>query len=131
MLGAVQGQRVMRLAKLGLGHGFLQRRQVGLAHQSSDELALAPSFRDDFRESLFRTITALTGLGVTVLMTVDIVQSFMEFGLSPHITEFLADVLVLQRYFFLQPVIAGLGLVEFALAIGMLRTTAPASGPPR
>jgi len=43
----------------------------------------------------------------------------------------IVQVLVLQRYFFLQPVIAGLGLVEFALAIGMLRTTAPASGPPR
>jgi len=43
----------------------------------------------------------------------------------------VVQVLVLRRYFFLQPVIAGLGLVEFALAIGMLRTTAPASGPPR
>lgn len=73
-------------------------RRVAIDSLSEFELALTPSYREDFRESLFRTISALTGIGVTVLMTVDIVQSFTEFGLSPHITEFLADVLVLQRY---------------------------------
>ena len=55
-------------------------RRVAIDSLSEFELALAPSYRDDFRESLFRTISALTGLGVTVLMTVDIVQSFVEFG---------------------------------------------------
>jgi circadian clock protein KaiC len=73
-------------------------RRVAIDSLSELELALAPSFREDFRESLFRTITTLTGLGVTVLMTADIVQSFTELALSPHVTEFLADVLVLQRY---------------------------------
>jgi len=73
-------------------------RRVAIDSLSEFEIALMPSYRDDFRESLFRTISALTGIGVTVLMTIDIVQSFTEFGLSPHITEFLADVLVLQRY---------------------------------
>jgi len=29
------------------------------------EMALAPGFRADFRESLYRMITALTGVGVT------------------------------------------------------------------
>ena len=81
------------------------------------ELALAPSYRDDFRESLFRTTTALTGLGVTVLMTVDIVQSFTELGLSPHITEFLSDVLVLQRYVELE------GKLEKALAVVKMRNS--------
>jgi len=73
-------------------------RRLAIDSLSGFELALAPSHRDDIRESIFRTITALTGLGVTVLMTVDLVQSFVELALSPHITEFLADVLVLQRY---------------------------------
>ena len=91
--------------------------RVAIDSLSEFELALAPSFRDDFRESLFRTITALTGLGVTVLMTVDIVQSFMEFGLSPHITEFLADVLVLQRYIELE------GRLEKVLAVVKMRTS--------
>ena len=50
-------------------------------------------------------------------MTVDIVQSFTEFGLSPHITEFLADVLVLQRYVELD------GKLEKVLAVVKMRTS--------
>jgi circadian clock protein KaiC len=92
-------------------------RRVAIDSLSEFELALAPSYRDDFRESLFRTIRALTGLGVTVLMTVDIVQSFTELGLSPHITEFLADVLVLQRYVELD------GELEKVLAVVKMRTS--------
>ena len=34
------------------------------------ELALAPTFREDFRESLYRMMGALTGLGVTVAASV-------------------------------------------------------------
>ena len=34
------------------------------------EIALAPTFEEDFRESLYRLIGALTGAGVTILMTV-------------------------------------------------------------
>ena len=92
-------------------------RRVAIDSLSAFELALAPPYRDDFRESLFRTTTALTGLGVTVLMTVHIVQSFMELGLSPHITEFLADVLVLQRYVELE------GKLEKALAVVKMRNS--------
>jgi circadian clock protein KaiC len=92
-------------------------RRVAIDSLSGFELALAPPYRDDFRESLFRTTTALTGLGVTVLMTVDIVQSFTELELSPHITEFLADVLVLQRYVELD------GRLEKALAVVKMRTS--------
>jgi circadian clock protein KaiC len=93
-------------------------RRVAIDSLSEFELALAPSYRDDFRESLFRTITALTRLGVTALMTVDLVQSFTEFGLSSHISEFLADVLVLQRYVELD------GKLEKVLAVVKMRTSA-------
>jgi len=92
-------------------------QRVAIDSLSEFELALAPSYRDDFRESLFRTITALTGLGVTVLMTVDIVQSFTELALSPHVTEFLADVLVLQRYVELE------GRLEKVLAVVKMRSS--------
>ena len=34
------------------------------------EMALAPGFRADFRESLYRMICALTGAGITILSTV-------------------------------------------------------------
>jgi circadian clock protein KaiC len=92
-------------------------RRIAIDSLSAFELALAPSYRDDFRESLFRTISALNDLGVTVLMTTDIVQSFTELGLSPHITEFLADVLVLQRYVELE------GKLEKVLAVVKMRTS--------
>jgi len=105
------------LAALRLAVERKKARRVAIDSLSGFELALAPSYRDDFRESLFRTTTALTGLGVTVLMTTDIVQSFTELGLSPHITEFLADVLVLQRYVELH------GRLEKVLAVVKMRNS--------
>ncbi len=92
-------------------------RRLAIDSLSGFELALAPSHRDDIRESIFRTITALTGLGVTVLMTVDLVQSFVELTLSPHITEFLADVVVLQRFVELE------GKLEKVLAVVKMRSS--------
>lgn len=62
------------------------------------ELALAPAFRDDFRESLYRMIGRLVRLGVTVMMTAEVVQSHTELRLSPHGIGFLTDGLILQRY---------------------------------
>lgn len=92
-------------------------KRVAIDSLSGFELALAPSFRDDVRESISRTVTALTGLGVTTLMTVDLVQSFTELSLSPHITEFLADVLVLQRYVELE------GKLEKVLCVVKMRSS--------
>jgi len=105
------------LASVRLAVARTKARRVAIDSLSEFELALACSYRDDFRASLFRTITALTGVGVTVLMTVDIVQSFTELSLSPHITEFLADVLVLQRYIELE------GKLEKVLAVVKMRTS--------
>lgn len=62
------------------------------------ELALAPSFREDFRESLYRMVGALVGLGVTVVMTAELVDSYTELRLSPHGISFLTDAIILQRY---------------------------------
>ena len=62
------------------------------------ELALAPAFRQDFRESLYRLVMALTGAGVTVLMTVETVSSFTDLRFSPHAVSFLSDDIILQRY---------------------------------
>jgi circadian clock protein KaiC len=62
------------------------------------ELALAPSFRDDFRESLYRMVGSLTKLGITVLMTAEQTDSYTELRLSPHQISFLADGIILQRY---------------------------------
>lgn len=62
------------------------------------ELALAPSFREDFRESLYRMVGALVDLGVTVMMTAELVDSYTELRLSPHGISFLTDGIILQRY---------------------------------
>lgn len=62
------------------------------------ELALAPTFRDDFRESLYRMVGALTGSGVTVLMTAEVSNSFTDLNLSPNLVSFLSDNIILQRY---------------------------------
>ncbi len=62
------------------------------------ELALAPSFREDFRESLYRMVGALIRLGVTVLMTAELTESYTELRLSPHGISFLTDGIILQRY---------------------------------
>jgi circadian clock protein KaiC len=66
------------------------------------ELALAPSFREDFRESLYRMVGALVDLGVTVVMTAELVDSYTELRLSPHGISFLTDGIILQRYVELQ-----------------------------
>jgi circadian clock protein KaiC len=93
----------------------LGARRVAIDSLSEFELALTPSHREDFRESLFRTISSLNGLGVTVVMTADLVQSFTELGLSSHIIDFLTDVLVLLRYVELE------GALEKVLAIVKMR----------
>jgi circadian clock protein KaiC len=62
------------------------------------ELALGPDFRDDFRESAYRMIGALMQLGVTVMMTAEIVESYTELRFSGHGISFLTDGIILQRY---------------------------------
>ncbi len=62
------------------------------------EMALAPSFRTEFRESLYRMITALTGIGVTILSTVEMDESFTEFPFSTYSISFLTDDIIRLRY---------------------------------
>ncbi|MEA2696011.1 MAG: circadian clock protein KaiC, partial [Myxococcales bacterium] len=62
------------------------------------ELALAPTFREDFRESLYRLLGALTGLGVTVMATVELDDSYVDLRLSPQGIAFLTDAIIVQRY---------------------------------
>jgi circadian clock protein KaiC len=62
------------------------------------EMALAPAFRQDFRESLYRMIAALTRLGVTIISTVEIEDTFTSLDLSKFTVSFLADDIVRLRY---------------------------------
>ncbi|MEO8098146.1 MAG: ATPase domain-containing protein [Acidobacteriota bacterium] len=62
------------------------------------EMALSPGFRADFRESLYRMIYSLTGLGVTILSTVEMEESFTELLFSTYSISFLTDDLIRLRY---------------------------------
>ncbi len=62
------------------------------------EMALAPGFRADFRESLYRMIAALTRLGVTIVSTVEVEENFTSMALSNYTVSFLADDIVRLRY---------------------------------
>jgi circadian clock protein KaiC len=62
------------------------------------ELALAPGFRADFRESLYRMIFALTGIGVTVLSTVEMEEDFTSLPFSTYSVSFLTDDIIRLRY---------------------------------
>jgi circadian clock protein KaiC len=65
---------------------------------SGFELALAPTFREDFRESLLRLVTALAAAGVTVLMTSELEDRYTDLRFSPYGTAFLTDAIIVQRY---------------------------------
>jgi circadian clock protein KaiC len=65
---------------------------------SGFELALAPTFREDFRESLYRMVTVLTGMGITMMMTAEVEDSYTDLRFSPHGTAFLTDAIIMQRY---------------------------------
>jgi circadian clock protein KaiC len=62
------------------------------------EMALAPGFRIDFRESLYRMIAALTCAGVTIVSTVEIEDSFTSFAFSHYAISFLTDDIIRMRY---------------------------------
>jgi circadian clock protein KaiC len=65
---------------------------------SGFEAALAPSFRQDFRESFYRLIVALTALQVTVLSTVEVVESSDYLRFSPYNVSFMTDDILAMRY---------------------------------
>ena len=65
---------------------------------SGFELAIAPTFREDFRESMARMVTALSALGVTVLMTSELEDRYTDLRFSPYGTAFMTDAIIVQRY---------------------------------
>jgi circadian clock protein KaiC len=77
----------------------LGARRVILDSISGLEAALAPAFKDDFLESLYRLLGALTGAGVTIMLTVEATEAHNALRFSPHPISFLTHDIVLQRYY--------------------------------
>ena len=73
-------------------------RRVVLDSLSGFELALAPEFREDFRESLYRMTTVLSEKGVTLLMTSELEDRYTDFRFSPYGNAFLVDAIIVQRF---------------------------------
>jgi circadian clock protein KaiC len=73
-------------------------KRVVMDSISGLQAALAPTFEQDFRESLYRLLGAMTGMGITVLMTVELTENYNELRFTPHIVSFLTHDIILQRY---------------------------------
>jgi circadian clock protein KaiC len=76
----------------------LKASRVVIDSLSGFELALAPTFRDDYRESLARMISALATTGASVLMTSELEDRYADLRFSPYGTAFLTDSIIVQRY---------------------------------
>ncbi|BDI32124.1 circadian clock protein KaiC [Capsulimonas corticalis] len=76
----------------------IDARRVVIDSMNGFEMALAPAFREDFRESLYRMVGALKGIGVTIMTTVEVVTSFTDLRFTPHGISFLTDDIILLRY---------------------------------
>jgi circadian clock protein KaiC len=76
----------------------LKASRVVVDSLSGFELAIAPTFRADFRESLARLAFALASTGVTVLMTSELEDRYIDLRFSPYGTAFLTDAIIVQRY---------------------------------
>jgi circadian clock protein KaiC len=73
-------------------------KRVVIDSLSGFELALASVFKENFRESLYRLVAVLTGMGVTVVMTSELEDRYTDLRFSSYGNAFLADAIVMQRY---------------------------------
>jgi circadian clock protein KaiC len=73
-------------------------QRVVIDSLSGFEVALAPAFREDFRESLYRLVGALTATGVTVFMTVETTGSHTDMGFTTEKVSFITDDIIVQRF---------------------------------
>ncbi len=76
----------------------LKATRVVIDSLSGFELAVAPTFREDFRESMFRMTAALSSMGVSVVMTSELEDRYTDLRFSPYGTAFLTDAIIVQRY---------------------------------
>jgi circadian clock protein KaiC len=76
----------------------LEATRVVIDSLSGFEVALAPTFREDFRESLYRLVGTLTATGVTVFMTAEVVEGFSDVRFTTEKVSFITDEIIIQRY---------------------------------
>jgi circadian clock protein KaiC len=77
----------------------LGAKRVVIDSLSSLQLALAPEFRHNLHESIFRMLAGLTEKGVSVLVTAEHEDRLSDRRFSLARTAFLADALIALRYY--------------------------------
>jgi circadian clock protein KaiC len=65
---------------------------------SGFQIALAPTFREDFKESLYRLVGALTATGVTVFMTSETTGGYPDVHFTTEKVSFITDDIIVQRF---------------------------------
>jgi circadian clock protein KaiC len=86
------------LAEILVAVRRLGATRVVIDSLSGFEIALAPTFREDFRESLYRLVGALTATGVTVMMTAEVIDPYPGGQFTNERVSFVTDDIVVQRY---------------------------------
>jgi circadian clock protein KaiC len=76
----------------------LDATRIVIDSLSGFEVALAPTFREDFRESLYRLVGTLTATGVTVFMTAEVPEGFADARFTSEKVSFITDEIIVQRY---------------------------------
>jgi circadian clock protein KaiC len=76
----------------------LDATRVVIDSLSGFEVALAPTFREDFRESLYRLVGALTATGITVFMTAEITGGYPDVRFTTEKVSFITDDIIVQRF---------------------------------
>jgi circadian clock protein KaiC len=85
---------------------------------SGFQIALAPAFREDFQESLYRLVGALTATGVTIFMTTEIAGGYPESSFTTERVSFITDDIIVQRFVEID------GVLRTVLAIHKMRGSA-------
>ena len=93
----------------------LGAKRVVIDSLSGFEVALAPAFREDFRESLYRLVGALTATGVTIVMTVEVVGGYPDVSFTTERVSFITDDIIVQRFVEID------GVLRSVLAIHKMR----------
>ncbi len=76
----------------------LGAKRVVIDSLSGFEVGLAMTEGSEMRQSLYRMIATLTGMGVTVLMTAEVAEAFAPPRFSSNAVAFLTDDIIMQRF---------------------------------
>lgn len=86
------------LAEIGEAVRAIGAARVVIDSLSGFQIALAPTFREDFQESLYRLVGAFTARGVTVFMTAEVSEAFLDVQFTGDKVSFITDDIVIQRF---------------------------------